>query len=75
MRIRTHLMPFGGGVSMCPGRHFARNEIKIAAAMLLHGFDVDIPQDTPTPPLDNSRAGLGILPPVGDVPFSLKPRG
>ena len=45
VRIRTHLMPFGGGVSMCPGRHFARNEIKIAAAMLLHGFDVDIPQD------------------------------
>ncbi|MFT4977525.1 MAG: cytochrome P450, partial [Myxococcota bacterium] len=38
-RIRTHLMPFGGGVSMCPGRHFARNEIKIAVALLLAHFD------------------------------------
>jgi len=72
-RLRTYLMPFGGGVSMCPGRHFARNEIKIAAALLLYHFDAEV-DDQPLPALDNSRAGLGILPPVGDVTVRLRRR-
>lgn len=69
-RIRTWLMPFGGGVSMCPGRHFARNEIKVATALLLAHFDLAL-TDRAIPPLDTQRAGLGILPPTTAVPFTV----
>ena len=36
------LIIFGGGVSMCPGRHFARDEIKLTVTTLLRGFDVEL---------------------------------
>ncbi len=70
-RVRHYLMPFGGGVSMCPGRHFARNEIKLTVAFLLSAFDLEL-TDTAVPALDQTRAGLGILPPAADVGFTLR---
>jgi cytochrome P450 len=39
-------LPFGAGARTCPGRYLALLEIKIAAAMLLAGFDIDS-VDTP----------------------------
>eukprot|EP00002_Diphylleia_rotans_P022968 TRINITY_DN4511_c0_g2_i2.p1 TRINITY_DN4511_c0_g2~~TRINITY_DN4511_c0_g2_i2.p1 ORF type:complete len:511 (+),score=116.32 TRINITY_DN4511_c0_g2_i2:46-1578(+) len=40
--VKNALMPFGGGVSLCPGRFFARNEIKMFVVLLLHFFDIRI---------------------------------
>ncbi|KAI8822225.1 cytochrome P450 [Fimicolochytrium jonesii] len=40
--VRHHLLPFGGGASLCPGRHFASFEIKLFAAMMMYFFDVEI---------------------------------
>uniref|UniRef100_UPI00398F24F6 cytochrome P450 7A1-like n=1 Tax=Pristiophorus japonicus TaxID=55135 RepID=UPI00398F24F6 len=69
-KLKYYLMPFGSGVSMCPGRYFAINEIKQFLALLLCYYDMElIDASAPTPPLDNSRAGLGILQPVHDVQF------
>ena len=34
-RVPLPLMPFGAGVSMCPGRFFAINEIKLFVALAL----------------------------------------
>jgi len=34
-------MPFGAGPRVCPGRYLALLEMKMAMAMLLHGFDID----------------------------------
>eukprot|EP00743_Colponemidia_sp_Colp-15_P004253 GILK01004589.1.p1 GENE.GILK01004589.1~~GILK01004589.1.p1 ORF type:complete len:497 (-),score=63.94 GILK01004589.1:426-1880(-) len=70
--VRHYLMPFGGGVSMCPGRFMAVTEIKIYVATLLHLFDLRL--DAALPPVDQTRAGLGILPPKGDVAVSIRPR-
>ncbi|KAK1750472.1 putative cytochrome P450 E-class, group IV [Echria macrotheca] len=33
--------PFGGGVSICPGRFFAKQEIMLTAAMLVSRFDIE----------------------------------
>jgi len=65
------LMPFGGGISMCPGRHFAMDEIKAFVAAVLLQVDVAIEGDIGMLSFDQSRAGLGILPPSGDVKVEL----
>lgn len=39
------LRPFGGGISMCTGRHFAKNEILSGLAVLLLWLDVEVIQE------------------------------
>ncbi|KAK5654464.1 hypothetical protein OQA88_7092 [Cercophora sp. LCS_1] len=33
--------PYGGGLSMCPGRFFAKQEIMLTIAILAHNFDME----------------------------------
>ncbi|MBN3304773.1 CP7A1 monooxygenase, partial [Amia calva] len=72
-KLKTFLMPFGSGVSECPGRFFAVNEIKQFLALVICYYDMEL-QDVYNPPvaLDCSRAGLGILPPIHDVVMRYK---
>lgn len=72
-RVHFNLLPFGAGVSMCPGRFFAINEFKIAVAVLLSCFDIEL-LTTAVPKQDVSRTGFGTLPPVDDVPFRYRRR-
>ncbi|XP_038665409.1 cytochrome P450 7B1 isoform X2 [Scyliorhinus canicula] len=71
-KLRYYLMPFGSGSSMCPGRHFAVNEIKIFLSIILASFDVEIVEGEKSVGLANDRAGLGILFPDSDVQFRYK---
>ncbi|CAF1185600.1 unnamed protein product [Adineta steineri] len=62
-------MPFGGGKSICPGRFFAKFEIKACLAMLLRYMEYQI-QDTQTIPTQmKARIGFGIAPPTKDIPI------
>lgn len=72
-RVTTPLMPYGGGVSMCPGRFLANSEILQFVALLLDRFEVEL-VDTELPRLDQSRAGLGVLPPLRDIRFRYRSR-
>lgn len=60
-------MPFGGGVTFCPGRRFARNEVKTLVAVLLVNFRFEFAGSDAQPDFDGARAGLGIFPPKTDV--------
>lgn len=60
-------MPFGGGYTYCPGRRFARNEVKTMVAFLLTRFDLHLGDSSAQPEFDGARAGLGIFPPKNDV--------
>lgn len=71
-------IPFGAGVTYCPGRKFARNEIKTLVCYLLRYFDtnfVDIQKARSSGrAYDGSRAGLGIFPPMNTgIDVTMKP--
>ncbi|XP_039610486.1 cytochrome P450 7A1-like [Polypterus senegalus] len=70
-KFKSFLLPFGAGTSECPGRFFAVNEIKQFLALILCHYDLEL-QNMDIPPLDNSRAGFGILQPKHDVQFRYK---
>ncbi|XP_042317883.1 cytochrome P450 7B1 [Sceloporus undulatus] len=70
-KLKHFLMPFGSGASMCPGRFFAVNEIKLCLVLLLSYFDMELLEEKSIG-LDKSRIGLGICLPDSDVMFRYK---
>lgn len=72
-KLRYFYMPFGSGVTKCPGRFFAIYEIKQFLTLMLLYFDMELLDPAiRVPPLDQSRAGLGILQPTYDVDFKYR---
>ena len=69
--------PFGGGLSYCPGRLIARQEVAVFVAVMLKRFDVDVVGDGRLPKLDDRKPSTGMMSPgVGeDVLVKLRPRG
>jgi cholesterol 7alpha-monooxygenase len=78
------LQPFGGGTTMCPGRHFALAEIKAFVAIVLCQWEIQYDEDAAkhhshlsmgkdgVPNLEQARAGLGSLPPSKKDPVKCK---
>lgn len=72
-RLRYFNMPFGSGVTKCPGRFFAMYEIKQFLTLVLSYFEMELLDPAiKAPPLDQSRVGLGVLQPTYDVDFKYK---
>lgn len=75
-KIHYYSMPWGSGVSMCPGRFFALSEMKIFILLMVMYFDMELlDPDTPVPPIDPVRWGFGTTQPSHEVRFRyrLKP--
>jgi hypothetical protein len=66
------VLAFGGGVSKCPGRHFALVELRLLLLALLLRWELRL--TAPLPPLHAQRAGLGVLPPKHDVAAQMRAR-
>lgn len=68
-------IPYGGGQRMCPGRHFAKQEIIGTAATLCTLYDIELltPRDWKPKP-DMRYFPFGGLPPIGKVPFRIRKR-
>jgi cytochrome P450 len=64
--------PFGGGQTLCPGRHFAFYEITAFVALALRTFDFTLPPDhvKAHPALGYSTAG--IVPPDREVYLTVR---
>ncbi|XP_052574317.1 cholesterol 7-alpha-monooxygenase [Peromyscus californicus insignis] len=72
-KLKYFYMPFGSGATICPGRLFAVQEIKQFLILMLSYFELELVESqVKCPPLDQSRAGLGILPPLNDIQFKYK---
>ncbi|XP_023401507.2 cytochrome P450 7B1 [Loxodonta africana] len=67
-KLKYCVMPFGSGVSKCPGRFFAACEMKQLLVALVTYFDLEIIDDKPVE-LSYSRMLLGIPHPTTDVSF------
>uniref|UniRef100_H3B3T3 Uncharacterized protein n=1 Tax=Latimeria chalumnae TaxID=7897 RepID=H3B3T3_LATCH len=71
--LKCYFLPFGSGMAKCPGRHLAMNEIKQFLVLMLCYYDIELLEPNGAiPPLDQSRAGLGVLPPTFDIKFRYK---
>lgn len=75
-KIHHYTMPWGSGVSICPGRFFALSEMKLFVLLMVQYFDLElVDPNTPVPPIDPRRWGFGIMQPTHDVRirYRLKP--
>lgn len=72
---RVAFRAFGGGHILCPGRHFASNEIMVFAALVVLRFDVTPIKGTWVEPIcDNTPAQSGFPIPDEDIEMELCPR-
>ncbi|KIJ34277.1 hypothetical protein M422DRAFT_782913 [Sphaerobolus stellatus SS14] len=73
--VANHTMAFGGGVSMCEGRHFASGGLRIFAAFIFTYANIEIdPTSSERPEPMTSRMGGGILAPLGDLRVTITKR-
>ncbi|XP_028284248.1 7-alpha-hydroxycholest-4-en-3-one 12-alpha-hydroxylase-like [Parambassis ranga] len=72
-KIKYYNMPWGAGVSMCPGRFFATNELKQFVFLMLVYFEFELKNpDVEIPQIDFKRWGFGSMQPVKDVQFQYR---
>ncbi|XP_043927701.1 5-beta-cholestane-3-alpha,7-alpha-diol 12-alpha-hydroxylase-like [Protopterus annectens] len=74
-RLKYFNMPWGAGVSICPGRFFAINELKQFAFLMLAYFECELVNpEQEIPPISSTRWGLGSTQPINDVQFKYRLR-
>ncbi|KAM9573412.1 7-alpha-hydroxycholest-4-en-3-one 12-alpha-hydroxylase [Guaruba guarouba] len=74
-RLKYFNMPWGAGVSICPGRFFASTEIKMFVFLMLSLYDLElVNREEEIPAIDISRWGFGTMQPVCDVRFRYRLR-
>lgn len=68
--------PFGGGISHCPGRFIAQQEIKMVVVLLLRNWDIEFAGDGRMPELETKIPTTGIMGPKegGDVLLRMMPK-
>ena len=68
------MRPFGGGVSLCPGRFFASYEIWSFVACLIWQYDMSVKEGEKIPTVDLRTPNLGVMSPTHDVKIRLVKR-
>lgn len=69
-------IPYGGGISLCPGRHFAKREIIATTAILLSAYDMELihEEGKKRPEVDLRSFGFGTMPPNRKMPCRIRRR-
>ncbi|XP_009992843.1 PREDICTED: 7-alpha-hydroxycholest-4-en-3-one 12-alpha-hydroxylase [Chaetura pelagica] len=74
-RLKYFNMPWGAGVSICPGRFFATAEVKMFIFLMLSHYELElVNREEEVPEIDTSRWGIGTAQPVRDVQFRYRLR-
>ncbi|KAF8583192.1 cytochrome P450 [Ramaria rubella] len=73
--VPNHFLPFGGGISMCEGRHFVMGELKIFLASMMTCVTIELnPNSNARPKFITERMGAGIMHPSGDLSIKISKR-
>ncbi|KAF8587451.1 cytochrome P450 [Ramaria rubella] len=73
--VPNHFLPFGGGISMCEGRHFVMGELKIFLALMMTCVTIELnPNSNARPKFITERMGAGIMHPSGDLSIKISKR-
>ena len=68
-------IPYGGGQRMCPGRHFAKQEMISSCAIMLSLFDIELAgEGREIPNNDLLGYGFGAMWPKGAMPVRMRRR-
>ena len=67
-------IPYSGGPRLCPGRHFAKQEMISAAAIMMAAFDIELLENRQRPTVDDKYFGFGTMPPNNKIPCRMKRR-
>ena len=68
-------IPYGTGSRMCPGRHFAKQEIIVGCAIMLSLFDIEMTGSLDEfPGHDTDGFGFGVLWPTKKFPVRIRRR-
>lgn len=75
-KSQTAFRPFGGGSTLCPGRHFATMQILSITALVIRSYDL-VPEDGKwtLPRSQQSTMTTTVLPPVDAIRVRFQPRG
>ncbi|XP_075926196.1 7-alpha-hydroxycholest-4-en-3-one 12-alpha-hydroxylase-like isoform X2 [Petromyzon marinus] len=74
-KLRYPTMAWGAGVSICPGRFFAANEIKQFIVLMLIHYDIEFSDPTTkVPDINVSRFPFGVMHPTHEICFRYRPR-
>ncbi|KAI0838408.1 cytochrome P450 [Hypoxylon sp. FL0890] len=67
-------IPYGGGPRQCPGRHFAKRQILLTAALMVSLFDCEILEEGKNVREDFTLKGFGsgVSHPAGKVPMRIR---
>jgi cytochrome P450 len=68
------MKPFGGGVTLCPGRHFASNQSMAFIATALRRFDIQVMEGQKEAKLLTSSPVAGVYPPDHEVSVRIRLR-
>ncbi|KAI2780137.1 cytochrome P450 [Daldinia loculata] len=80
LKERLHGVPasshrtFGGGNSVCPGRHFAMNEIMSVLIIMVLKYNIEPVGAVWNIPEAKQHLSTSILTPVSDIPVRIQPR-
>ena len=68
-------IPYGGGQTLCPGRHYAKQEMLVTFAILASAFDLEILHAPGVKTEANTKYfGLGVMPPKNKTPIRIRRR-
>ncbi|CAG9986900.1 unnamed protein product [Clonostachys byssicola] len=68
-------VPFSGGPRHCPGRHFAKQEMILVAAMVMSAFEIELKVEPGWRPKNDTKYfGFGTMPPSGIIPCRIRRR-
>ncbi|XP_060940850.1 7-alpha-hydroxycholest-4-en-3-one 12-alpha-hydroxylase-like [Limanda limanda] len=73
-KVKFYSMPWGGGVSMCPGRFFASSEVKQFVFLVLAYYEIELKNpEEKIPEIDFRRWCIGAMHPDREVQFRYRP--